>query len=215
MNKQKHLTNTRAKVLEVASKLFIMKGFDNTSIQDILTEVDLSKGAIYHHFKSKEEILYAVLNMENEKAHLHLDELIAQLNGNTAKEKIKNLLKLIAQDENINNVNGFLNNKKDNGRIIVELLVQTINNDAEVFHKLILEGVEDGSFFTQYPRESAELLLLLCNIWLNPILFDRTYEDTTNRLQFIRFTMAQLGVDVIDEEMFEIISKNTKRNDIK
>ena len=42
-------------------RLFLEKGYDNTTIQDIVNELDgLSKGAVYHHFKSKEEIMDAV-----------------------------------------------------------------------------------------------------------------------------------------------------------
>ena len=57
------------KILDVSERLFLEKGYDNTTIQDIVNELGgLTKGAIYHHFKSKEEIMEAlgermVLNM--------------------------------------------------------------------------------------------------------------------------------------------------------
>ena len=45
----------------MAHRLFLEKGYDNTTIQDIVDNLDgLSKGAVYHHFKSKEEIMDAV-----------------------------------------------------------------------------------------------------------------------------------------------------------
>ena len=52
---------TVEKILNVAQRLFLEKGYDNTTIQDIVDHLDgLSKGAVYHHFKSKEEIMDAV-----------------------------------------------------------------------------------------------------------------------------------------------------------
>ena len=48
---------TRRKILEVSKELFLEKGFDNTSIQDIIDRLGgLTKGVIYHHFESKDEI---------------------------------------------------------------------------------------------------------------------------------------------------------------
>ena len=61
MARNKHPEQTRNFILETAFRLFIEKGYERTSIQDIIDQLGgLSKGAIYHHFKSKEDILTAV-----------------------------------------------------------------------------------------------------------------------------------------------------------
>ena len=49
-------------ILDVATHLFVEKGYDATSLQDIINETNLSKGAIYHHFSSKEEIFEAIFH---------------------------------------------------------------------------------------------------------------------------------------------------------
>ena len=52
---------TYEKILEVSSKLFFEKGYENTSLQDIVNNLDgLTKGAVYHHFSSKDDILDAI-----------------------------------------------------------------------------------------------------------------------------------------------------------
>ena len=48
---------TRQQIVQVAEKLFCAKGYDETSIQDILDEIHGSKGGFYHHFDSKEDLL--------------------------------------------------------------------------------------------------------------------------------------------------------------
>lgn len=55
-------------ILAVAARLFLEKGFDKTSMQDIARTADISKGAIYHHFQSKEEIINAVMARQSAAA---------------------------------------------------------------------------------------------------------------------------------------------------
>ena len=54
------VTTTRDRILEEAAKLFTEKGYEATSVQDLAQALGLSKAALYHHFGSKEEILYEI-----------------------------------------------------------------------------------------------------------------------------------------------------------
>ncbi len=197
-------------ILSTAYSFFIKKGYEKTSVQEIINELGISKGAIYHYFKSKEEILQSVLLSEREKANAYLDKLILEVDGYNAQEKIKHILNRLASDEKINTTNRFLLNQTNNSKAIMQNIIQTVNIDSIKFYELIQDGVKDGSFNTRFPKECSELLLLLCNIWLNPILFNRTYEETVNRFIFIQFTMRQLGVDVIDNKLLDKIKNNLK-----
>lgn len=53
--------NTRRKILEVARKKFEDKGFSDTSLQEIVGEIGLTRGAFYHHYKRKEDILFDLI----------------------------------------------------------------------------------------------------------------------------------------------------------
>ena len=60
-NMRRDPEKTYEKILEVSSKLFFEKGYENTSLQDIVNNLDgLTKGAVYHHFSSKDDILDAI-----------------------------------------------------------------------------------------------------------------------------------------------------------
>lgn len=197
-------------ILSTAYNFFIEKGYEKTSVQEIINELGISKGAIYHYFKSKEEILQSVLFSEREKANTYLDKLIKEVDGYNAQEKIKHILNRLASNEKINTTNRFLLNQTNNSKAIMQNIIQTVNIDSIKFYELIQDGVKDGSLNTKFPKECSELLLLLCNIWLNPILFNRTYEETINRFIFIQFTMKQLGVDVIDNKLLDKVKNNLK-----
>ena len=61
MARNKYPEVTEERILDVAQRLFLEKGYENTTIQDIVDELSgLTKGAVYHHFKSKDEIMDAV-----------------------------------------------------------------------------------------------------------------------------------------------------------
>ena len=89
MARNKHSEETASLILDVAFRLFIEKGYERTSIQDIIDNLGgLSKGAIYHHFRSKEDILVAVTDRMTEESNKMLVE-IRDRTDITGKEKIK------------------------------------------------------------------------------------------------------------------------------
>ena len=57
MARNKYPEETVKLILDVATHLFVEKGYDATSLQDIINETKLSKGAIYHHFRPKKKYL--------------------------------------------------------------------------------------------------------------------------------------------------------------
>jgi len=76
----------RAQLLEVASRLFAQRGFARTSTREIARAAGISEGAIYRHFRSKEEILFAFL----ERAALgSLQTLVGSLAGATDEEWVR------------------------------------------------------------------------------------------------------------------------------
>ena len=60
MARNRHPEATVERILAEAARLFLQKGFEKTSMQDIMDATGLSKGAIYHHFASKEDILLRI-----------------------------------------------------------------------------------------------------------------------------------------------------------
>ena len=55
MGRNRHPEQTLEKIVDISAELFAKKGYEQTSIQDILDATGLSKGGLYHHFKSKDD----------------------------------------------------------------------------------------------------------------------------------------------------------------
>ncbi|MEG1892192.1 MAG: TetR/AcrR family transcriptional regulator, partial [Clostridia bacterium] len=87
-------------------------------------------------------------------------------------------------------------------------LEQTIYELAhKIIEPIICEGVADGSIQTQYPKELAEVVSLLANIWLNPMLFHCTKQEIYNKCMFLKALMKSLGVDAFDDELTEMVEQ--------
>jgi AcrR family transcriptional regulator len=59
---REHATDSRQEILRVSARLFQQHGYDATSMNHIADELKLSKGGLYHHFQSKDEILFNLMN---------------------------------------------------------------------------------------------------------------------------------------------------------
>ena len=96
MARNAHPEVTRQRILDAAKKLFAQKGYERTTIQDILDELeDLSKGAIYHHFKNKEAMLHALIDSDNERLLPQANQEDGSRNG---LQKLRNSLMMQITD---------------------------------------------------------------------------------------------------------------------
>lgn len=202
MARNKHPEETASLILDVAFCLFIEKGYERTSIQDIIDNLGgLSKGAIYHHFRSKEDILVAVTDRMTEESNKMLVE-IRDRTDITGKEKLKAIFKesvLRPVQDDIFTVAPDLSN---NPSLFVSIFRETMNLAAPYYIQPIIEqGISDGSIQTDYPAELAELIIIVANIWINPMIFNNTADQSYRKFMVFRQMMEGFGLDIVDDEM--------------
>lgn len=210
MSRNKHPEQTIEQILNISAALFIENGYEKTTIQDIIDKLKMSKGAIYHHFKSKEEILEAVINRRSIYAREMLYNLVQNTKAENTKEKIKKILYVIATDTEIHSIDIILSSQIKNPQFVVAGLQSAVNDDAAIISQLFMEGVIDGSIETDYPMECAEIFTLLLNIWTNPVLFNRDLDETEKRLRALQQIMKQLGIDIVSDELINRLVSSFK-----
>lgn len=154
----------RESILAAAERLFFEKGYEQTSIQDILDALSMSKGGFYHHFSSKEAIFAEIcVNRVEER----FSRLTMELYGlrNSPIEKMNLLLRM---------VNLF---ERDEPKFVAMMLkLCYIDNDVrirdhmrrtvlerlrELVDGVLTEGMVSGDFFTRYPGQIGEIALNL------------------------------------------------------
>lgn len=202
MARNKHPEETVNLILDTAFSLFMEKGYEHTSIQDLLNNLGgLSKGAIYHHFKSKEEILETVTNRMTEESNKILAK-IRDRKDLTGKEKLKMIftesLNRPVQEE----IFAAAPNISKSPTLLFSMFRDTVDGvSPNYILPIIREGVADGTIRTDCPEELAELIILLANIWMNPMVFGNSPEQIYRKFSVFRQMMQGFGLDILDEEI--------------
>ncbi len=205
MTRNKYPEVTVNRILDAATKLFMAKGYEKTTIQDIVEELgDLSKGAIYHHFKSKEEIIDAVSDREfyNNNWFEKIRES-RELNG---REKISTAIVRILEGDPHRKLIAGVSVLLQNPKYVVEELKSAVYGVAPYLETLISEGAADGSLSTEDPQKAAQVIMLLINIWSNPMVFAADREEFMERIRFLGVTFEQMGLPIINEAVSEAAS---------
>ena len=204
MARNKHPEETVRLILDVSFRLFVEKGYEHTSIQGIIDNLGgLSKGAIYHHFKSKEEILLAVTDRITAESNQMLAVIRDRLDL-SGKEKLKTIFRESINRPVQNDIFTVAPDFHNNAKLLFSLLHDTIDDAAPNYIlPIIQQGISDGSIKTDYPEQFAELILLVANVWMNPMIFDSSEEESYRKFMLFRQMMQGFGLDIIDDEMLE------------
>lgn len=205
MARNKFPEQTLEKIIQISTNLFLERGYEQTSIQDILDATKLSKGGLYHHFKSKDEILEAVMQKRSQDIYEFLDTVIQTTTAVNAKEKLKKILHVLAGDAKIHALDSVLSSQGNNPYFLLNGLQTCVNQDAPIICRLMEEGIADGSLPMKQPELGAELFLLLMNFWINPVLFGRNLTETKKRLKYLQSLFCSLGMDIIDDAFIDTL----------
>jgi AcrR family transcriptional regulator len=153
-------------ILDAARKFFFQKGYEQTSIQDIIDDLGIAKGTFYHYFTSKIDML---------------DQLVDRTTGEISSA----LLQIVESERNaIDKFNAFFRTatvmkmqrldvflvmlkvmfKDENTVIRVKMYRRMVEKNAHLFSTIIKQGIEEGIFNTQFPEDVGELLLQLGSV---------------------------------------------------
>lgn len=206
MARNKYPEVTVERILDVSQRLFLEKGYENTTIQDIVDELGgLTKGAVYHHFKSKEEIMDAVgdrmffSNNPFEAVRGRTD-----LNG---LQKLREAVRLNQSDQERVRLTAQSIPIAKSPRLLQEMIVSNRKVLTPYFLELIEEGNRDGSMHTDYPREIAELLPLLTSLWLLPSIFPASREQMKRKFLFLGEMLEKMGVPLMDDGIRALVDR--------
>lgn len=154
----------RAELIQAAQTLFYSKGYESTSVSDIVREVGVAQGTFYYHFDSKTAVLEAIIKTMSTQAQAVLSSVVKDetlpaiakwrqaltITGNwklARKQELIEMMRLYKMDENI-------------------VLAQKLQAElapvlAGEYAKIIAQGVAEGVFDTPHIQESAEVCLAI------------------------------------------------------
>lgn len=198
MARNKYPEETVKKILDVSEQLFLEKGYDHTTVQDIIDNLGgLTKGVIYHHFKSKEEIFNTILE---KRYSIGVTNQIEQMKDLSGFEKIKKINSMSLQSLEHQKLAFSAKSLITNPKIIGELYIEAFTNIIPYIQNIVDEGITDGSIKTDYPQEIAELIVLSTNIWLAPSLYKMNEEELLTKLNFFKMLYDGVNFPLIDDD---------------
>ncbi len=212
MARNKYPEQTVERILEVSTRLFLEKGYDNTSLQDIINELgNLTKGAIYHHFRSKEDIFDAMATKLGESNRLYFYKIMIDTTL-TGVEKLKKIVSINVNNLTTQQLIHATPNLLDNPRFL-SIQVREIQDvvTPEFIAPIVEMGIEDGSIRTDKPYEVAEAITLMINIWINPVILGTDYGRIPNKCLVINEFTAQYGFELFDQKTIQNIIQFTKK----
>lgn len=193
------------KIVATATHLFIQKGYDKTSMQEIAQSAGVSKGAIYHHFKSKDEIALAVMNSRQELMEDEMAQWLRATDQLTGKEQLQAILKFNLESYTARYVERIVNELDQDAGFMLHLLKDNLRIGGPLVGSIIKKGIADGSLKIPFPEEAAEVFLLLANFWIEGSMFDSPPEKFPERFQFAQLMMTAVGLDIFDEELKDLL----------
>ena len=192
--------------MDVAQRLFREKGYENTTIQDSVDGLGgMTKGAVYHHFKSKEDIMGAVGDrMFFRNNPFEAVKKRQDLNG---LEKLREAVRLNQADQDRETMTAQSLSIYKSPRLLVEMIDSNRRVLTPYFQELIEEGNRDGSIHTVYAKEIAELLPLLTRLWLLPSVFPGTKEEMRRKFDFLAEMLEKMGVPLFDDSIRQLVDR--------
>jgi AcrR family transcriptional regulator len=185
----------RNEILDAAELLFFTKGYGKTTVNDVLNAIGIAKGTFYYYFKSKEEVMDAVV-MRFIDAGVVVAKRIAVNQKLTVHEKLLQII--MAQKPDTESKSQMIEqfHQPDNAQIHQKSLVETILNIAPVLTEVIEQGIKENLFQTPYPKESVELLLIASQFMFDEGIFKWKPEEIIQKIQaFIYIMETTLGAE--------------------
>lgn len=212
----KEAEERKNEILDAAEKLFGAKGFDHTSTNDILNEIGIARGTLYYHFKSKEDILDAMIERITR-------QLIAKATDIVQKKEIPVLqrLTMTIMALNVNNELGLevmqQVHKPQNALMHQKMQETLLSGVNPLITGLIEEGIQQDIFRTDYPAEAVEMAMLYSSTSFDSMTVYTEEERQRKIVAFIYNLEQLLGMEhgSMQSAILPIFQNETRHHEVK
>lgn len=164
----------RQSILRTAEQMLYRKGYENTSVQDIIDSLGFSKGGFYHHFESKLALLEAICDDRAQRSVELAERAIAACSG-PATEKLNALFSraTMLQTDSVDFIGLLLRVAyREDGALMREKMKQCqLELNIPLMDRIVQEGIAQQVFYTPFPMQMGELVLRLCMQLTDEIAF--------------------------------------------
>ena len=181
----------RNEILDAADELFGQKGFDGTSTKDILEKVGIARGTLYYHFKSKEDIMDALIDRYSVRLLGAAQEIAADKSIPVVERIIRVVISMNLSGGSSQEIMEHIH-KPQNALMHQKIQKVIINGVTPILTGIIQEGIEHGLFSTPYPYECMEMVVTYANTVFDDDMVQMTNEERASRIQAFVFNAERL-----------------------
>lgn len=188
-------------LMRVAQQLFYTNGYENTSINDIIKVANVSKGALYHHFSSKSDILEAIIKELIDQAATALQHITTDTSL-SAIVKMQKVIRLshswqLEMGVEITEIGRILRSD-ENVLLHHKLRVAWMKICTPEIARIINQGVSEGVFSVEHVLETAHTLIVIIeslNEEIDQLIVDREKLDNPLLVASNKFGAMQVIIE--------------------
>ena len=193
-------------ILDALRDLFKEGKAGTASVSDIAKKAGIAKGGMYYYFRSKEEVLDALVTREYEDIIKSCDALIDQSEEN-AIMKLAFLLKSYRSSYVDASLDEYLH-MPQNAAMHQKSLAKILSSLSQIISRIIKQGIEEGTFICDYPEEYSEIMMSVFTFLLDPGIFPWTGEQYAAKLKALA-DMLEKGL-CAPKGSFDFLYRNGK-----
>jgi AcrR family transcriptional regulator len=149
----------KTEILNAAEELFLSRGFDETSVSDIVVKVGVAQGLFYYYFKSKDDILNAVLERFTDNLFTEL-EIVGNDDRLNAAQKLRLVFKFFLDMTQNNEKMVIFMHDERNELLHHRLEHKSLDKMLSFFMNIVEQGIREKIFELDFPRETVEILFI-------------------------------------------------------
>jgi len=187
----------RGELIDCAQRLFLERGYERTTINDVILATGLSKGAFYHYFRSKEDLLEAIAQRFAEQSLAFVGALQAEP-GRDALASL-NLVLAVSREwklEYMRELRAMFTTllKPENAVLYQRIVAAVFAVLTPALAAIIERGRGEGTFAAGDPRVSAEALLQLAN-GRRPVIIDALAKAETDPAAAVEMVLRRVRAE--------------------
>ncbi len=191
MKKVKSAEERKKEILDAAEDLFASKGFDGTSTNDILEVVGIARGTLYYHFKSKEDIMDALIERYNKEILRKAKEIARDKDIATLERLFRVIAALSLNSPGANAIIEHIH-KPQNALMHQKIQKVMIASIPKILTDIVKEGIKEGLFDTPFPYECVEMIIIYSNTIFDIGIVSLSKEDYMKRLEALIYNAEKL-----------------------
>lgn len=177
----KKAEDRKNEILDAVDELFGQKGFDGTSTNDILEKVGIARGTLYHHFKSKEDIMDALIDRYAVRLIDGAQEVAADKSIPIVERIIRVVMALNLSGGSSEQIMEHIH-KPQNALMHQKIQKVIINGVPPILTEIIREGIQQGLFSTPFPYECMEMVVIYASTVFDDDLVVMTEKERSSRI---------------------------------